>query len=99
MNTKGIDIADFKARTETEALARNIFYDDVDSGRMPHLARDWNLAPWQVREHYRSLAKRVDRIVIRRRPSPTVLAKAVLAARRLFHLSSVVEPVQTQEIQ
>lgn len=57
---KGVNIAEFKERAEREALARIMFYEDVDGGKIPHLSREWTLAPMHVQQLYRSLALRVN---------------------------------------
>ncbi len=75
-----IDIVDFRRRTENEALARTLYYDDFDSGRFPHLQREWTLAPWHVRQLYRSLAERIDKL--EPEPEPTMLERLFAVGRR-----------------
>lgn len=60
----GINIPEFNARAEEEALARVLFYEDVDSGKYPGLQRAWTPAPLHLKDWYRALARRVNRIKV-----------------------------------
>jgi hypothetical protein len=71
---KGINVTEFKQRHSIEQGARDRFYQDVDSGRMRHLARDWTAAPWHVRDLYRALEARSYPP-----PQPPTLAQRVKA--------------------
>lgn len=76
----GINIAEFKRRQENESLARTLFYDDIDSGKIPHLQRSWTAAPWHVRQLYRSLAERIDKL--EPESAPTMLERLFAVGRR-----------------
>jgi hypothetical protein len=76
-----INVDEFKARIDNEALARTLFYEDLDAGKIPHLSRDWTAAPLHVRQLYRSLALRVDRKAAKPVP-PSFWARALT---RLLH--------------
>ncbi len=55
---KEINVVEFNERQQQEALARELFYADVDTGLIT-CVRDWTSAPFLTRVRYRELAERV----------------------------------------
>ena len=78
---KGINVQEFKTRYETEALARTLFYDDVDANLLGHLKK-WELSPLATRDHYRSLARRINRRI--QPPPPSFMDKVRAAGQRFM---------------
>lgn len=75
-----INVEQFKANVEIEAMARELFYADLDAGIMPHMARAFRLAPLHVQQLYLSLAARGRRP----EPEPSLFARLRSSYRRFL---------------
>lgn len=78
---KFIDIRDFNERQEREALARELFYSDVDSGIVT-VVRDWTSIPHMTRVRYRQNA---DRVWLERKQKAVQYDRVIIPGLRPTH--------------